>query len=44
MKVEPLSATIFPPLTNIEPLTVNEPENIVKDVLTSSPLFGDITP
>ena len=41
---EPLWSTIFPPLTNTEPLTVNEPENILTDVFTSNPKFGDITP
>ena len=43
INVEPLSTITFPPLTNTEPLTVNEPENILTDVFTSSPLFGDIT-
>jgi hypothetical protein len=44
INVEPLATITFPPLTNTEPLTVNEPENILTDVLTSNPLFGDITP
>ena len=42
--VEPLWSTIFPPLTNTLPLTVNEPENILTFVFTSNPLFGEITP
>ncbi len=41
---EPDAAITFPPLTNTEPLTVSEPENILTDVFTSNPLFGDITP
>ena len=44
INAEPLCAMIFPPLTNIEPLTLNEPENILTDVFISNPLFGDITP
>ena len=42
-KAEPLCNTTFPPLTNNEPLTVNEPECILTDVFTSNPLFGEIT-
>jgi hypothetical protein len=40
--VEPLCSITLPPLTNTEPLTVNEPECILVDVFISSPLSGDI--
>ena len=41
-KTEPDLAIIFPPLTNIEPVTLKLPDTNVL-VPISNPLFGDIT-
>ncbi len=38
---EPVAAIIFPPVTNIEPVTLKLP-SILADVFTLNPLFGDI--
>ena len=38
---EPVAATKFPPVTNIEPVTLKLPA-ILADVFTLNPLFGDI--